>query len=89
MGQAFPVERLQVLFIPGHSKGSIGILTANCDLFCGDLLWNMGRPEPQPNADDLADLTASIERLEGLQIRTIYPGHGKRFLMEQFVTGNR
>jgi len=27
-----------VLHLPGHSKGSIGILTASGDLFCGDLL---------------------------------------------------
>jgi hydroxyacylglutathione hydrolase len=79
----------QALFIPGHSKGSIGILTANRDLFCGDLLWNMGKPEPQPNIDDLADLTASIERVNDPQIRAVYPRHGRPFLMEQFmqVTG--
>ena len=28
----------KVVEIPGHSKGSIGILTANGDFFCGDLL---------------------------------------------------
>jgi glyoxylase-like metal-dependent hydrolase (beta-lactamase superfamily II) len=28
----------RVISIPGHSKGSIGILTSGGDLFCGDLL---------------------------------------------------
>ncbi|MCL4535528.1 MAG: MBL fold metallo-hydrolase [Bacteroidetes bacterium] len=31
-----------VLHLPGHSKGSIGILTSGGDLFCGDLLYNIG-----------------------------------------------
>lgn len=30
----------RVLCIPGHSKGSLGILTAGGDLFCGDLFTN-------------------------------------------------
>jgi hydroxyacylglutathione hydrolase len=34
----------QVLLIRGHSKGSIGILTAGGDLFCGDLLENLKKP---------------------------------------------
>jgi hydroxyacylglutathione hydrolase len=28
--------------LPGHSKGSIGLLTEEGDLFCGDLLANVG-----------------------------------------------
>lgn len=35
-----------VISIPGHSKGSIGILTAGSDLFCGDLLVNTDKPVP-------------------------------------------
>jgi glyoxylase-like metal-dependent hydrolase (beta-lactamase superfamily II) len=31
----------RILHIPGHSKGSIGVLTAKGDLFCGDLFYNM------------------------------------------------
>lgn len=30
----------RVLHLPGHSSGSIGILTARGDLFCGDLVEN-------------------------------------------------
>ena len=73
-----------VIHIPGHSKGSIGILTANGDLFCGDLLWNMRKPGPHFIVVDLDDYTASVQKLKSLDIRTIYPGHGSPFAREQF-----
>jgi hydroxyacylglutathione hydrolase len=74
----------QVLHLPGHSKGSIGILTAAGDLFCGDLLMNMIRPDVHFMVDDLAAAHASIEKLKSLRVHTVYPGHGKPFSWEQF-----
>ncbi|EMR74320.1 Zn-dependent hydrolase, glyoxylase [Thaumarchaeota archaeon SCGC AB-539-E09] len=72
----------RVVHIPGHSKGSIGILTRGGDLFCGDLLVNTEKPEKNTLIDDSAELDASIEKLRTLEIRTVYPGHGKPFQME-------
>ncbi len=72
----------KVLHIPGHSKGSIGVLTAGGDLFCGDLLYNM------PGffvADDAAAYNASLKKLSGLDIKTVYPGHGKPFSLERYM----
>ncbi len=79
----------RVVHIPGHSKGSIGILTAGGDLFCGDLLDNMGRPAKTKLVDDSAELDASVERLRALEIGTVYPGHGKPFQMDQFMEGKQ
>jgi hydroxyacylglutathione hydrolase len=70
--------------IPGHSKGSIGILTASGDLFCGDLLINTDKPAKNTLVDDSVELNASVEKLKTLKIKTVYPGHGKPFPMEQF-----
>jgi glyoxylase-like metal-dependent hydrolase (beta-lactamase superfamily II) len=70
-----------VLHLPGHSKGSIGILTQDGNLFCGDLIYNM------PGfffIDDLADHRASMEKLKSHRIDTVYPGHGKPFLMSLY-----
>jgi hydroxyacylglutathione hydrolase len=67
-----------VLNLPGHSKGSIGILTASGDLFCGDLIYNY------PGfrfVDDIGEHQNSMDRLKGLKIQTVYPGHGKPFAM--------
>jgi len=77
-----------VLRLPGHSKGSIGVLTAEGDLFCGDLLGNTDEPELNSVMDDLTAANASVARLKGLGIGTVYPGHGEAFLMEAFL-GNK
>jgi hydroxyacylglutathione hydrolase len=72
----------KVLHIPGHSKGSIGVLTTGGDLFCGDLLYNM------PGffvADDAAAYNASLKKLSSLGIKTVYPGHGKPFSLEAYM----
>jgi hydroxyacylglutathione hydrolase len=75
----------KVLDIPGHSQGSIGILTASGDLFCGDLLANVAKPEVWSIIDDSVAAHASVEKLKRLQINTVYPGHGQSFPMELFV----
>ena len=74
----------QVLYIPGHSQGSIGILTSGGDLFCGDLLENIEKPSLGSIMDDLAAAHASVEKLKSLEIDTVYPGHGQPFPMEGF-----
>jgi hydroxyacylglutathione hydrolase len=75
----------RALHLPGHSIGSIGILTAYNDLFCGDLLKSNGKPSKNSLVDDSSDMNASIERLKGLKIRKVYPGHGRPFTMDELV----
>lgn len=77
------------LTIPGHSKGSIGILTASGDLFCGDLFDNTHEPALNSIIDDLAAADASIEKLSRFAINTVYPGHGRPFPMEPFMESYR
>lgn len=79
----------RVLHLPGHSKGSLGILTASGDLFCGDLLMNMFKPEAHFVIDDLADFEGSLRKLRSLEIRTVYPGHGRPFPMGLFFQKSR
>lgn len=78
----------QVLNVPGHSKGSIAILTANGNLFCGDLLGNINKPELWSIIDDRSAASSSIKKLKSLAINTVYPGHGEPFSMEQFSYDN-
>ncbi|MDR9459887.1 MAG: MBL fold metallo-hydrolase [Dehalococcoidia bacterium] len=79
----------KVLSIPGHSKGSIGILTDKGDLFCGDLLTNSDKPALNSIMDDSAAGNVSIEELKSLKINTVYPGHGKSFPMGLFIKNHR
>jgi glyoxylase-like metal-dependent hydrolase (beta-lactamase superfamily II) len=73
-----------VVHLPGHSLGSIGILTASGDLYCGDLVWNIGKPGFH-FIDDLQAATASVQKLKGLGVKTLYPGHGKPFPLDQLL----
>ena len=75
----------KVLALPGHSKGSIGILTTAGDLFCGDLLENTDKPKKNTLVDDSAELDTSVEKLKQFQINIVYPGHGQPFPMELFI----
>jgi hydroxyacylglutathione hydrolase len=76
-----------ILHLPGHSKGSIGILTPEGDLFCGDLLENTKKPAVNTLGDDLNLLKASVEKLNEFSIKTVYPGHGKSFLLTDLTKG--
>jgi glyoxylase-like metal-dependent hydrolase (beta-lactamase superfamily II) len=78
----------KVLSVPGHSRGSVAILTAAGDLFCGDLLTNTEEPVVNSIMDDREAARASLERLKGMGAITVYPGHGKPFRMELLLTGS-
>jgi glyoxylase-like metal-dependent hydrolase (beta-lactamase superfamily II) len=79
----------QVLHTPGHTTGSIAILTADGDLFAGDTLMNAKKSFIVSGwAQDHDELASSIERLMALPIRTVYPGHLKPFPMAQFLKKN-
>jgi glyoxylase-like metal-dependent hydrolase (beta-lactamase superfamily II) len=71
----------KVVHIPGHSSGSIGILTPGGDFFGGDLVIIKKRPERNRIIDDSAAAEASIKKLKSLKIKTVYPGHGRPFPM--------
>jgi hydroxyacylglutathione hydrolase len=73
----------QVFNTPGHSSGSISILTAYGDLFCGDLLTNStGKPMLNSMMYDHPAGLASLAKLKTYPIKTVYPGHGPAFAWE-------
>ena len=78
----------RIVHIPGHSRGSIGILTAGGELFCGDLLVNgdkTDKPTLNSIVDDKVAMDESVRRLKNLRINTVYPGHGKPFTWDRFT----
>ncbi|HYE83704.1 MAG TPA: MBL fold metallo-hydrolase [Clostridia bacterium] len=73
----------KVVHIPGHSAGSIGILTGDGLLFCGDLLGNNRKPGLFSIIDDMETAQSSVDRLRALNIDKVFPGHGKPFSMKE------
>jgi glyoxylase-like metal-dependent hydrolase (beta-lactamase superfamily II) len=74
-----------VIHIPGHTKGSIGILTDDGILFAGDTFTNRRKPDIATYIENSGELENSIARLKTMPIKTVYPGHGKPFEMEQIA----
>lgn len=76
----------RILHLPGHSLGSIGVLTAEGQFFCGDLLTTKnGKPAKGQLVDDAPQMDKSIERLKSLRIEMVYPGHGRPFTMAELT----
>ena len=75
----------EVIEIPGHSKGSIGLLAADGTLFCGDLLANVDKPDLWSIIDEADTAQASVKKLMHKYIKTVYPGHGSAFPMQEFL----
>ncbi len=69
-----------VLNTPGHSSGSICLLTPSGDLLCGDLFTSSrGTPRLNSMLYDIDAGKASLERLQSLPVKMVYPGHGNPF----------
>jgi hydroxyacylglutathione hydrolase len=71
----------RVLHLPGHTPGSIALLTAGGALIAGDVFANRGRPDLSPFVESFDDYLASLEKAKSLagSIKVVYPGHGRSF----------
>ncbi len=76
-----------VLNTPGHSTGSICLLTPAGDLLCGDLFTNStGKARLNSMLYDNEAGKASFERLKTMHIKTVYPGHGQPFAWKELIS---
>ena len=78
---------VKIIHIPGHTQGSIGLLTGEGELICGDILANMKKPGKAPNAEDFQTLDKSIQKISNLKVVKLYPGHGKPFDAKEVFYG--
>ncbi|MCI9413913.1 MAG: MBL fold metallo-hydrolase [Clostridiales bacterium] len=69
----------ELIYLPGHTPGSVGYRLSDGTLIAGDTLVNNGHPSPAPNAWDFERLDDSIRRLSSKDIRRVCPGHGAPF----------
>lgn len=68
-----------IVHLPGHTPGSVGVLLADGSLLAGDTLAGGKKPGSAINAMDFLQMDASVGRMSGMQITTVYPGHGQPF----------
>jgi hydroxyacylglutathione hydrolase len=74
----------QVVHLPGHTAGEIGVLTTQGELLCGDMFME-NKKGLRFGYGDPSDFKASLEKVKALEIKTFYPGHGRPFSGEEFL----
>jgi len=77
---------LEVIATPGHTKGSICLLS-NGFLFSGDTIFDnaVGRTDLEGGSDD--EMKKSLAKLDKLipEGTIVYPGHGKEFKFKKGI----
>lgn len=66
----------KVMHIPGHTDGSIAVLLDSGECLCGDTMQNNRSAIIVKHE---GDLRRSLDKLSALNLKTVYPGHGKPF----------
>jgi len=79
-------RRFEILHLPGHSPGSIGLWEAETGtLFSGDAIYDGPLIETLPGAN-LDQYIATLERLLEIPATTIHAGHDPSFGRETMQT---
>jgi glyoxylase-like metal-dependent hydrolase (beta-lactamase superfamily II) len=78
---------LRVIETPGHAKGAICLYEEEKKLlFSGDTVFpGLGIPRTDLPSSEPEKLKDSYSRLETLDIRAIYPGHGKEITEKDYI----
>ncbi len=66
-----------VVALPGHTKGSIGVLTDEGEFIVGDAMFNIVRPTGSKLYEDREIMEKSVEKIRKSGAKTIYVGHGR------------
>lgn len=67
----------EIIALPGHTDGSIGVDVDKKALITGDALMNMFYPTVSMLYHNKSDMLKSAEKISGMSGRVIYFGHGK------------
>lgn len=76
----------KIIHTPGHTKGSIAVLTDDGSLFIGDTIANRFSPGFPPLIEDEEELHKSLEALKRTNARMVFPGHGRPFAFEDLLS---
>ena len=65
--------------LPGHTKGSVGLLVDNDKFFVGDAMMNHFTPTPASMFENRDEMLKSVDFIKNSNAHVIYSGHGKPF----------
>ena len=69
--------KAHIVALPGHTKGSMGVLTDEGEFIVGDAMFNMMRPTGSRLYEDRVIMEQSVEKIRKSGAKTVYVGHGK------------
>lgn len=67
----------RVVALPGHTKGSVGVLTEEDGIIVGDAMFNLLRPTAARIYEDEELMLESVAKIRASVADTIYVGHGR------------
>ena len=78
---------LDILALPGHTADSIGLLSDNGDLFCGDAAMSSFPSSKRVTIwiENLKDYADSWDSMIHTNATTIYPSHGRPFPVSDLI----
>lgn len=68
-----------VVALPGHTKGSLGLLVDGKNFIVGDAMFNILKPTHARIYEELEPMLDSIVAISKSGCKTVFPGHGKPF----------
>jgi len=68
----------KVIALPGHTKGSVGVILSSGELLVGDAMQNITFPSAAWCFEDLKQSRESAELIHNLNVKTIFYGHGRK-----------
>lgn len=78
-------RHFEVLHLPGHSPGSMGLWEADTGtLFSGDAIYD-GPLLDELNDSNIADYVRTMRRLRALPVRVVHAGHDPSFGRERLI----
>jgi len=69
--------KAHIIELPGHTKGSVGVLTDDGSIIVGDAMFNILRPTVARIFEDEETMRRSVAKIKDSGAKTIYFGHGK------------
>jgi glyoxylase-like metal-dependent hydrolase (beta-lactamase superfamily II) len=76
----------KVIHMPGHTFGSMIVLMEGGELIGGDTVFGLENKQHfPPFAEDRAALVSSWKKIRHLEVKILYPAHGRPFSYESFL----
>ncbi len=75
----------RIIHTPGHTAGSIVLLTEDGSLIVGDTFLNRRKPKPAELIHDDVALQKSLAEIRKLKAEMVYPGHGDPFSFQKLL----